>query len=100
MCIFFLTSLYFKFCERSPPTSAVWRRCAPAAVGQAGDLLGSVQQEVLLAQVVDVKADLIFSLLHGHHVALIHLTRRLAVHLYGEGKGWISSVVMQKITLL
>lgn len=62
----------------------MWRRCAPAAVGQAGDLLGSVQQEVLLAQVVDVEADLILSLLHRHHVALVHLTRGMAVHLYGE----------------
>ncbi len=61
-------------------TSAVWGRCTPAAIRHAGDLLGSIQQEVLFAEVVDVEANFIFSLLYSHHVAVLHLSRRLAVH--------------------
>lgn len=61
-------------------TSAVWRRCTPAAIRQTGDLLRSIQQEVLFTEVVDVKAGFIFNLLDSHHVAMLHLSGRLAVH--------------------
>lgn len=62
-------------------TSAGWGRRAPAAARQTGDLLRSIQVEVFLTEVMDVKAHLVLRLLDGHHVALRHLARRLTVHL-------------------
>lgn len=66
-------------------SSTVWGRCTPAAIGQTGDHLGSIQEEVLFAQVVDVKAHFILSLLDSHYIALLHLCRRLAVHFFTDG---------------
>lgn len=73
----FLIHLYI---NRAALTSAVWGRRTPAAIGQAGDLLVSIQQEVLFTEVEDVKADLVFSQLDGDRVAVVHVWRRLAVH--------------------
>lgn len=60
-------------------TSAVGH-CAPGAVGLAGDPVGSIQQVVLLTEVIDGIAHIVLSPLYRHQVPLVHLLGGRAPH--------------------
>lgn len=81
------------FSRNETPGSAVGRRFTPVAIWEAGHFLRSIQTEVLLAQIVNVKSYFILRLLDCHNISVLHLAWRLTEHLFTDGMGILPGLV-------